>query len=532
MNKLSFMLKPTLILSVLLIAFYSCSTDSNLDGSEQGEETRNGVIIKMENDGGEVDIPKGTEIGLFFVGMDSSVTPYTMTAGEDNGDPMPDMKSILFACAYSPCSSNLFDVDNYQEAQCFTVADDQSDKGNYDNSNLMMASTARVVDGNVTLKMRRMMTKITVHLTDVTGNFDLKDLDMVFRNRYTSVMADLQTATVTPVIGVDALTADIKPYVTIRSSYRYSASVILPPGKVEKGDELVYMTVNGEEFVYKMDMDDEWQGDKEYIYSVRLTNEGLVPYKNEVVDWTEGDNSLTGDVETKVPYTVGDYITASGEFLRSTELNDGSKDDVVAIVFSTEVSDTDAQAGYDAYAMAVKPTSGMAWALGTGTVLTSCTVFTDALTDLDGRKHTQDILASTAYTGLNDKSACMFRHVSEMEKINSDAISPWFIPTFGQMVQILNNLGGAGITAETTIDETSPTNKALYVSANRDAIDKVNTTYSPLSATGIYITVTESGNQLWNINVQNDRFEFGRSAYKTTGNRNLVCCIAVKLPEI
>ena len=42
--------------------------------------------------------------------------------------------------------------------------------------------------------------------------------------------------------------------------------------------------------------------------------------------------------------------------------------------------------------------------------------------------------------GLNDKSACMFRHVSEMEKINSDAISPWFIPTFGQMVQILNNL--------------------------------------------------------------------------------------------
>ena len=32
------MLKPTLILSVLLIAFYSCSTDSNLDGSEQDGE--------------------------------------------------------------------------------------------------------------------------------------------------------------------------------------------------------------------------------------------------------------------------------------------------------------------------------------------------------------------------------------------------------------------------------------------------------------------------------------------------------------
>lgn len=532
MKKFLSILKATWILSALPVAFYSCSTDSDPDENQQ-EEAENGIIIKMENDGEEVDLPEGTGLGLFFLGADSSVTPYAMTVGEESESPMPDLNDMVSACAYSPYSSNLFNVDNYQEAQRFTVAVDQSNEDGYDNSNLMIAPLTQIANGGVSLKMQRMMAKVTVHVTDVTGNYDLNELDLTMRDRYTSVMADIQTATVTPL--TDDIN-DIVPYKTTSNAYRVSASVILPPGNVGKGTEIVYMEINGDEFAYNMEADEEWISGKEYVYSLRLTSEGIVPYKSEVIDWTEGDNDLTGDVEMKVPYTIGDYITADGGFLKVNELTNGNKDDVVALVFSTDVSENDAQAGYNAYAVSVQPHANVGWIMD-AVVDVSRTGFMDALGDLDGREHTEYILASSQYEGLADKTKCVFSYVNDLSKIDSESVSKWFVPSFGQMIQILNNLGDAGITDNTSIDESNPGSVALYSSENLDVINKVNSYGEALGKSlfannGVYITTTESGSQFWNVNILNDHFEFGRSAYKTGNNRNVLVCIAVSLPEI
>lgn len=546
MKKILFVLNVALGLTILPMACVSCSDDDELSGEQQGAEDQQAVTIKIESGEEENDLPEGTGLELFFFGADASVASYEMTVGEENENPMPGLQDGMSVCAYSPTSGNLFTEANCQEPQRFSVVANQSDNDGYEGSSLMIAPMTQVVNGRADLKMRRMMAKVTVHVTDVTGHYNLNSLDMTMRNRYTSVMANLQTATVTPVTDGDASLssrsdgsnkADLAPYVTTRNGYRVSASVIVPPGQIEKGNELVYMTIDGQEFAYDMAAAEEWSSGKEYVYSMRLTNEGLVPYGSEVVDWTEGENDLTGAVETKVPYTVGDYITADGEFLRRTELESlGIRDDVAAIVFSTEVSEADAEAGYDAYAMAVEPQESVGWVI-TDVIDVSVASFTDALANLDGRTHTEDILESDAYTGLEDKSRCVFKYAEDKEPIQSETASCWFVPTFGQMIQILNNLGEAGITAETSLNESNPGSVALYVSANRNAINKVNGSCEalgkfPFRNIGVYVTVTESGSQFWNVNVHNDRFEFGRSAYKNGTSRNVLYCVAVKLPEI
>ena len=538
------------------MAFTACDSDDEPgEGGQPGAGNQPLTIKEEIGEGETADLPEGTGVGLFFISADASVTPFSVTIGQESDEPMPDMRDGMSICAYSPLSTNLFTAENYLEPQRFDVEANQSTEAGLQNSDLMLAPLTDVANGRAEVRLRHVMARVTVHITDVTGNYDLNDADLTMSDCNTGVMADIQTATATSIEassmspGDGTSQIDIKPYITSHSSYRVSASVILPPGQRDRGDRLVSVKIGEEEFVYKMPDAEEWSSGKEYVYSMRLTNEGLVPYESYVTNWGEGSSDLTGNVETETVYGIGDYLMADGSILKPSQVTDANKADVKAVVFSTEVSEADAAAGYNAYAMDVKVTNYKTWGF-TDLVGMSYNEFTDAIADMDGRTKTDDILTSDVYAALvategqegSQYKSSIFECLPRVGTAIPGVTSDWFVPSFGQMIQIMNNLGDAGITADTEIiPEGNGVNyggSAMFESVGQEAVGKVNARVAALGLSdvlidGVYITVTECGGNFWNIQVDNanECWKFGRNTGKSGSNRKTLCCVAVKLPK-
>lgn len=72
----------------------------------------------------------------------------------------------------------------------------------------MMSPLTTVAGGRAALVMEHKMAKLTVHITDVTGNYDLTAARLAMPSRLTTVTADIKQGTVTTVDGVKA---DITP---------------------------------------------------------------------------------------------------------------------------------------------------------------------------------------------------------------------------------------------------------------------------------------------------------------------------------
>ena len=85
------------------------------------------------------------------------------------------------------------------------------------------------------------------------------------------------------------------------------------------------------------------------------------------------------------------------------------------------------------------------------------TAFTDVFSDLDGRTRTSQMLASSYYNALDtDGKNAFIGNLSWYTKtISGENASSWFLPSFGQLMQILNNLGNAGITSSSVTVESS-----------------------------------------------------------------------------
>lgn len=88
----------------------------------------------------------------------------------------------------------------------FTSCNDDDEGGV--GSSATSALTA-VSGGRAELVMNHVMAKVAVHLTDVTGNYDLTTLSMTLPSRLTTVNADIAQGTASTVEGI---TADITPY--------------------------------------------------------------------------------------------------------------------------------------------------------------------------------------------------------------------------------------------------------------------------------------------------------------------------------
>ena len=273
----------------------ACSDDEG-DGGGAGDAPRLTVVV-AEGDGTS-PLDEGQTLGMFMTGGDgASFVSATVTAGAGGQLMGADaitaaMQDGMTLAAFTP--ADLWTAANYGQAVQFSVQTDQSAEAAYRASDLMMSPLTAVSGGKAALVMEHKMTKVSVHVTDVTGLYDLTQASMAMPSRLTTVDADLVQGTVTT---VDGITADITCHSPGNSPYRASGQAVVAPGPVAAGAVLTSLAVDGETFTYSLPEGAEWQGGKEYVYSMRLTSEGLVPYDSYVTDWKDNGEDLSGDAE-------------------------------------------------------------------------------------------------------------------------------------------------------------------------------------------------------------------------------------------
>lgn len=526
----------------------SCSDDDEAGGGETG--TQAALTVSVAEGDGTAALEEGTQVGIIAVTA-SDTTACTATATASAAQPLAGIEALTAAmhdgmqmAAYSPAA--LWTADTYGEPVQFGVQTDQSTEAGYRASDLMMSPLTTVAGGRVALVMEHKMAKLTVHITDVTGNYDLTTACLAMPSRLTTVTADIEQGTVTTVDGVKA---DITPYSPSNNAYRASASAIVAPAQAEAGEPLVSVTIDGETFDYSLTEAAAFEAGKEYVYSMRLTSEGLVPYGSYVTAWGDDGEDLTGDAEEMLVYGVGDYITSHGTFIKADRLTADNAKDVIAVVFSTQVSEGDAAEGYNAYAMGVERVTGVKFGFADA-VNPSVDDWASALNDLDGYWKTAQMWTSDAYQAIADKQGTAFQAISDYSTrhpIDASVTSGWFMPSIGQMLQILNNLGQAGLTADTEVN-ISQNNSSIYTSDDASVLERVN---APVEALGleptfpttgsiIYMTsseyTTSTYNNFWCIQTAESggswHWGFGKNAGRGSSNgRSLVPCVAVKLPE-
>ena len=273
----------------------ACSDDDG-EGGGAGEAARLTVVV-AEGDGTS-PLDEGLRVGMFMTGGDgASVVSAVMTVGAGGQLAGADaitaaMQDGMTLAAF--CPAELWTAGTYGQPVQFGVPADQSTEAACEAADLMFSPLTAVTGGRAALVMEHKMARLTVHITDVTGNYDLTAARLTMPARLTTVTADLAQGTVTT---VDGITADITCHSPGDSPYRASGQAVVAPGPVAAGAVLTSLAVDGQTFTYTLPEGAEWQGGKEYVYSMRLTSEGLVTYDSYVTDWKDNGEDLSGDAE-------------------------------------------------------------------------------------------------------------------------------------------------------------------------------------------------------------------------------------------
>lgn len=533
------MLASFFVLIALSAVFASCDKETE---ETDPAGTSSVLTVSVAEGDGTINLTEGTAVDFFAIEGEGNIVAQTTAIATPQGQLTGTeaitavMKDGMQLTAYTP--SGLWTLDTYGQPLRFKVSTDQSTVENYEAADLKMAPLTAVTDGKAALVMEHMMAKVSVHITDVTGNYDLSTVTMIMPEMHTSVTADLAQHTVAT---VENETGEILPYCN-QNPYRASASVVVAPGKMMGGDVLVRVTVQGETFTYNLSEDADWLAGTETVYNMRLTYEGLAPYGSYVTAWGDGDNNLTGNLEEVSTYGIGDYLLKNGQFVKSDKLAAEQTADVVAVVVGDVVSEDDAAKGYNAYVMGLKCVDGKNYGL-VNPVGENIQDYPVAFADLNGRTNTEKLMAGAEYQGLVDKAITVFGSLDAYAQeypLPTSVASGWFVPSFGQMMQLLNNLGQAGLTAET---EVVPGNyNPFYTSSMVEVFDEINASVAAVTdgpflsteAAKVYVTSTEAGSNFWCVqsSIEGGSWQwcFGRNPGRSGGNRTLLPCAAVKLP--
>ena len=541
--------------------FTSCSNEDELgarptDGRTPITLTSNIATRTVNTQLQETDIAQGVQVGVF-------VTP--TAAGEliaDNAVITSDGKGSFTGTignyptgegatvgiyAYAPYNSAW--TGKLNEAQTFTVKTDQTADADYLASDLLYGTpqnnAVAASENAVQVQFKHKLTKINLAFNTEGTEIDLKGATVSLVDVLTQTTINLSDGT----LGTSTATADITVAKFAADATQFAASAIIVPQTVSANADFVRVQLaDGTTYDANISTNFTFETGKQYTYTATFTENGLeLKLRSTIEGWQDGVEKPSGDTEEKIVYGVGDYITSDGTFIKNSELSDDNKADVVAVIVSTQVSTDDAEDGYDAYAMGLTVAGSKGWGFTDLVVKPSVTTFAAALADLDGRSKTSTILESTAYENVadEDKDGTVFEYCvrSSNKSPIGAAGSDWFVPSIGQMIQMLNNLGGAGITSSTAVHE-SNTSSPIYYTTSEDAITKINAYATAvgktefIKASSIYVTVTESDANFWclqtNPTVSNDdtayAWGFGRNPGKGNNNRNLIPFVAVKLP--
>lgn len=390
--------------------------------------------------------------------------------------------------AYAPYNSGY----SYNAANSFSVKADQSTDANYLASDLVLArATGKTYNSTpVALSFNHMLSKVNITIKKETNsNVDLA-------NAVVSITNTLPTTTFNPSTGelgnASGTITDITAATIAEdleegdANSTATACAVVVPQDLAAGTEFVKIfTSDSKTLIGKLSAATTLEGGNSYSMTISVgeitepvTTVNIELGSTTLVQWTENSIGLTA-------YGVGDFVLKDGTIVKHDDLTNEQKTNVIAVIFSTTVSTTDATAGYNAYAMGVSRIGASGgtkkkWYVDTSYGLGASSL-PNGFADLDGRSKTNSILESDTYSALETNTDHIANLANYSLTINDGVtnLSDWFTPSFGQLIAILNNLGKAGITSG--IAKEFKNNSSFYINSN-------STTWADESQGGITIS--------------------------------------------
>ncbi len=541
-------------------SFTSCSNEDELgaqspDGRTPITLTSNIATRTVSTELQETEIAQGVQVGVFVAPTEAGelIADNAQITSDGSGSftgtignyPTGEGATVSIY-AYAPYNSAW--AGKLNEEQTFTVKTDQTTDNAYLASDLLYGTpqnnAVAASENAVQVQFKHKLTKINLAFNTADTEIDLKGAAVSLVGVMTQTTINLSDGT----LGTSTQAGDITVAKFAADATQFAASAVIVPQTTAAGTDFVKVELaDGTTYTGNISSAFTFETGKQYTYTATFNgNQIELKLISTIEGWEDGALNPSGDTEEKIVYGVGDYITSDGTFIKNSELNDDNKADVVAVIVSTQVSTADETDGYNAYAMGLTVAGSKGWGF-TDLVGTSVTTFADALADLDGRSKTAAVLESDAYKDVEEgtKGNTIFEYVSREGNKSpiGTAGSDWFVPSIGQMIQMLNNLGEAGITSSTEVHGDN-TSSPIYYTESNNVIDKINAYATAVGKTefikdsSIYATVTESNANFWclqtNPTVSNDQtayaWGFGRNPGKSNNNRNLIPFVAVKLP--
>ena len=536
----------------------------------QGATTR-GLNSNLQS----TQIEAGTVVGVFVMNGSSAIQDSEGTntgannahTADGNGGlttetamTWPEGVNSLTIAAYAPRQAGW----SYNNPNRFTVKSDQSTDANYVASDLIygvpafnpVAKTSETIALNFAHKLAKV-------------NFTINAADGVSLANATVTINNTVPSTLVSIKNGGELTADEGAAVTdikaaTLTSTANTASAIIVPQTVEAGTQFVSIEA-GSKVIAKLPNAITFESGKVYNFAVTVNSlepggepvvEGQIKLvSTSITDWGSGGDTDLGNAEPVVVVNnIGKFVTTDGQILSASEA--ATATNLAAVIFSNTVSSADAAAGYNAYAMALtryKNRTLVADADHPEKMTNGAGTWSQGLNDLDGRTNTATMLASDYYAARTDeeKAACIFNLSGYTPAVSGTNVSEWFLPSFGQMVQILNAFAGQSITADFIADgDNIASGSAFYTSADGAAATLVSNfqtsvtqAEASLFAVGniVYATSTENSStssahrgKFWNIsiagNADSNTWSMGKNTGRGNNGRSVIPVIAVKVP--
>lgn len=513
-------------------------------------------------------IASGVQVGVFVTSQDGSNVMYGNQGLQANGEggftaehdmTFPEDGGSVNIYAYAPYNASWNDLSSNSFE--FTVPTEQSTENEYCNADLMIGAPVdnpvTKTESEVPLVFKHMLTKLNL-------NFNAGDTGVELSNAKVSIVGVKSTTTVDIVnrkigeaTGNEQVinVADFSQEAPLPTNY--IASAIFVPQTIDANKTLVKVVVGATTYEAKLDKQVNFESGKKYTYTVKFDKESSggeitasLIIGTVVDDWEDGNTQLVAE--------IGDYVTKSGKFVKNADVEsyiaNGSNttDPLKAVIFSTTVSDKDKEL-YNAYAMSLTVVNSKKWMQDATVITGSVLDFASALIDLDGRTKTTEVIESDIYGGYEEQSATFFEYCTRAtNKAPVGTIgSDWFVPSIGQIIQILNNLGHANISSSSTVFDKNTGSPIYYqndeqiqvINAINEYISKAGkTVFLKTEVSSIYATVTEYMGNFWclqtcpmvndpDLGSTNFDWGFGKNATKVSGNfRSFIPCVAIKIP--
>lgn len=414
--------------------------------------------------------------------------------------------------AYTPYEENAhLSTSNY-----FKVAADQTTDEGYLASDLLYGVPDRnpvTSTGNsVVLKFVHKLAKININLLPGNGITSLAGTSVRILNTYPGVMF-------TPETGESVLVTDDVAAITVASfgeaEEKFECSAIVVPQTVEAGTQFIEVKLaDGTMLYYTLKEAKELVNAHQYTYDVTV-NRASMDVSSSLDDWFVNDKEeVSAEVGEEIKPVrapqIGDYYLADGTYISGTS---ETPDNCIGFVFSTRVSAEDAIDGYKAYVMGLVDQSNNAWYNADAEVVNSplADVLTteDAYADLTGYASTRTMWEDSEFVNYTavTKFASNGNYSADKKFAAPAGTSGWFVPSVGQWLDILKNLGGA-----TTLTESTSTVNEASVPMLKTEVDAKTNLYSYLQK---FSVDSELGTFLANISGSEAFLREGGPTYGT-----------------